>query len=102
MKMSKEDIIRVSERVALTERAYNSRLGLTREDDALPRRFLEEPIPDGPNRGQVMDVLEPLKDQFYEAHGWDKVTGIPTRKTLEEFGLKEIADDLEKYNIPIK
>ncbi len=102
LKMSKEDIIRVSERVALTERAYNSRLGLTREDDALPRRFLEEPIPDGPNRGQVMDVLEPLKDQFYEAHGWDKVTGIPTRKTLEEFGLKEIADDLEKYNIPIK
>jgi len=102
LNMSKEDILRVSERVAVTERAFNSRLGLTREDDVLPRRFHEEPMPEGPKKGQVMDILEPLKDHFYEAHGWDKATGIPTPKTLEEFSLKDIADDLKKRGIPIK
>jgi aldehyde:ferredoxin oxidoreductase len=35
-----------------------------------------------------------FKDHFYELEGWDKEHGWPTRKTLEGFGLKKVADTL--------
>jgi len=38
-------------------------------------------------------------DEFYEAWGWDVATGIPTRATLEKFGLADVADDLEKNGL---
>ena len=36
-------------------RAYCVREGVTREHDALPRRLLDDPLPDGPARGMVID-----------------------------------------------
>ena len=50
--------------------------GLTREHDTLPARLLNEPKPDGPTKGAVVP-LEELKDDYYEAMGWDKETGNP-------------------------
>ena len=38
-------------------------------------------------------------DMFYEAMGWDKETGIPTRETLEKFGLADAADKLEELGL---
>jgi aldehyde:ferredoxin oxidoreductase len=38
-----------------------------------------------------------MLDDYYGLRGWDKETGIPTRKTLEELDLKDIADELTKY-----
>ena len=32
---------------------------------------------------------------FYTEFGWDVKTGIPTRATLESFGLGKVADELE-------
>jgi aldehyde:ferredoxin oxidoreductase len=40
--------------------------------------------------------MEQWKTHFYKVEGWDPATGWPTRKTLEELGLKKVADDLEK------
>lgn len=34
---------------------------------------------------------------YYKERGW--VDGVPTRKTLEEFGLKDVADDLESRGL---
>lgn len=45
------------------------------------------------------DDMETAKDYFYEEMGWDKKTGIPTRETLEKFGLGDMADDLEARGI---
>ena len=39
--------------------------------------------------------VEQWKTHFYEFEGWDPDTGWPTRKTLEEMGLKNVADTLE-------
>jgi len=52
-------------------------------------------MPDGPAKGQVVN-LDLMLDEYYEARGWDKNTGFPTREKLEELDLKEVADDLEK------
>jgi aldehyde:ferredoxin oxidoreductase len=41
------------------------------------------------------DDWETAKDMFYEAMGWDKTTGAPTRARLEKLGMKEVADELD-------
>jgi len=85
------------ERICNVQKAFNTRLGLSRKDDTVPRRFLEEPVSAGPRKGQHLGPLLPqMLDEYYEARGWDKGTGLPTRAKLEGLGLKEIADDLEK------
>jgi aldehyde:ferredoxin oxidoreductase len=89
-----ETLLTASERTATTERALNVKLGVRRKDDTLPRRFLEEPLPEGPKKGQVHDILEPLLDSWYEVHGWDVKTGIPLKERLQKLGLKDIAEDL--------
>jgi aldehyde:ferredoxin oxidoreductase len=42
------------------------------------------------------DKFEDWKTLYYRLEGWDEKTGWPTRRTLEELGLKHVADELEK------
>jgi len=89
-------LMECGERICNVEKAFNARLGLTRKDDTVPVRFLEEPISAGPRKGEHLgSVLPKMLDDYYEARGWDKETGLPTRAKLESLGLKEIADELE-------
>ena len=83
-----EDIRCAGERIVNAERLINSRFGIGRTDDTLPRRFLEEPAgpSDSPSAGSVVE-LEPMLDEYYAARGWDVTTGLPTRLRLEELGL---------------
>jgi aldehyde:ferredoxin oxidoreductase len=90
-----EKLLHIGERIISTERAFNVREGLTREDDTLPRRMLEEPMPDGPAKGQVVN-LEMMLNDYYRFRGWDQTTGFPTRHKLVELGLEDIAAELEK------
>lgn len=98
---SAEDILDVGVRVTNVERAHNVRLGLTAADDTLPPRFTEDPMPAGPAKGAIYDILEPMKKAWYEVQGWDTETGIPYRARLEELGLADIADDLEAHHIKL-
>jgi aldehyde:ferredoxin oxidoreductase len=93
--IGEEDVLHIGERIVNIEKAYNVRLGLTRKDDALPDRITKEPMPDGFAKGQVVD-LQPMLDEYYGFRGWDKHTGLPTRKKLMELGLEDIAIELEK------
>jgi aldehyde:ferredoxin oxidoreductase len=90
-----DSALKIGERVWNVEKAFNVREGFDRRHDTLPARFLKEPIPEGPSKGQKFE-LEPLLDEYYQARGWDVATGLPTRGKLEELGLKDIADELEK------
>ena len=38
--------------------------------------------------------VDDFKTHFYALEGWDKEHGWPTRKTLEDFGLKRVADTM--------
>ncbi len=40
--------------------------------------------------------VEDFKTNFYKLEGWDKENGWPTRKTLEGYNLKKVADTMEK------
>ncbi|MFP4483079.1 MAG: aldehyde ferredoxin oxidoreductase family protein [Thermovirgaceae bacterium] len=83
-----EEGIRLSmERIVNMERLYITKLGISRVDDRLPARFLEEPMPgSSPTSGSVVELDEML-DEYYEARGWDLETGRARPKTLERLGL---------------
>ncbi len=44
------------------------------------------------------DGVEEFKTHFYNLEGWDTDHGWPTRKTLEELGLKHVADTMAAKN----
>jgi len=77
------------ERIFNLARLYNLREGLTRHDDKLPGRLLNEPMTDGPAAGLVVD-LQPLLDAYYQFRGWDD-QGRPTADKLIKLGLAEEA-----------
>jgi aldehyde:ferredoxin oxidoreductase len=94
-----KDFDMAGERIVNLEKAFNSRMGLRRKDDLLCERWMKEPIVDGPGKGwKGEDYLETSKDEYYEWHGWDKETGLQTRKKLEELDMKDVADVLEGEN----
>ena len=80
MDMNLAEAGQTAERMWNVIRAFAMREGSRRHHDTLPRRFLTQPIPDGPSQGMVItsEMLETMKDEYYEVRGWDQATGIPT------------------------
>jgi aldehyde:ferredoxin oxidoreductase len=95
VEFSEEELMRAGRRTVTLERCFNVREGALRVDDTLPWRMMNTPVPEGPQEGMVTDkeMLDQLLDQYYEAHGWDVGTGIPTREALETLGLLELCGD---------
>ena len=87
-----DDFRQAGERIFNLSRAFNVREGCSRADDTLPKRLLDEPLPDGPAKGLTVD-LEPLLDAYYEFRGWDKQTGIPTVAKLRELSLGDMVGE---------
>lgn len=85
---SLDELRSVGHRIMTQERLFNSREGLTRADDTLPGRLLNEPKPDGPTKGAVAP-LEDLKDEFYKAMGFDLSTGNPPDALLDKLGIEK-------------
>lgn len=94
LEFAAEELLRIGSRIVHLERAYWNRLLVGRLEDKSPRRFVEEPMPDGPNRGTVFPEAE-LIPRYYAVRGWDPETGFPNEKTLIDLGLEDIARDLE-------
>jgi len=88
------DFRKAGERVYNLARAFNVREGLTRADDTLPKRLLEEPLPEGPAEGHKVEKLDQMLDAYYEFRGWDKKTGKPTTERLKELELDYVVDKM--------
>jgi aldehyde:ferredoxin oxidoreductase len=89
---SLDDLMKAGERAWNLKRAINTRMGLTAENDKLPKALLE-PYPDGGSAGFVPDI-EGMLFTYYEARGWDLETGKPSREKLMALDLDDIAQDL--------
>ena len=85
-----DDILKTGERIYNLERAFNIREG-THWQDEIPKRFLEDPMPEGPKKGQVLRLDEML-GEYYNLRGW--VEGKPTKAKLKELGLDQAAKDV--------
>jgi aldehyde:ferredoxin oxidoreductase len=88
--ITKEEALRIGERIHNLRRLYNYRLGISVKDDTLPSRILvhrrgEGGAPDGlPPLGQMLA-------DYYEYRGWTS-DGRPTRAKLASLGLEREAD----------
>lgn len=76
---------KAGERVHVLERYMNTREGISKKDDTLPRRLLTE--------GRKCDAeektvpLEQMLKKYYKIRGYDK-NGIPRKKTLRRLGIE--------------
>jgi aldehyde:ferredoxin oxidoreductase len=86
---SVDDLMRVGIRVMCLERLFNVGEGITRKDDCLPARLLNEPKPDGPTKGALVPIEE-LKDDFYRTMGYDPSTGNPTDSLLDKLEINRV------------
>jgi len=66
--------------------------GITKDEDTLPRRYFDEPIGDGPAKGEVINParFEEMLQEYYNLHDWD-LDGTPKDSTLRRLGLSEVA-----------
>ena len=83
-----EDLLPLGERAFQLKRLLNGKLGLTPDNDRLPKLLLQ-PLPDEAVETRVpdMDVLLPA---YYGVRGWDAQTGMPVPDKLRELGLETL------------
>ncbi|MEM4216626.1 MAG: 3-hexulose-6-phosphate synthase [Candidatus Methanomethylicaceae archaeon] len=86
--VDREEFYKIGERIYNLERLFNVREGFCRKDDYLPRRLLEVPMPEGPAKGETVD-MDRLLNEYYAVRGWD-YNGIPTDKKVSQLGLKPL------------
>ena len=82
------DLQTIGERIVNLNRLFNARFGVTRKDDCLPDRLTKVKAPLGPSAGEVVE-LDQMLDEYYSERGWDQVTGLPMKETLERLGLEK-------------
>ncbi|MFC2021301.1 aldehyde ferredoxin oxidoreductase N-terminal domain-containing protein [Chloroflexota bacterium] len=92
-----EENVKAMEVAWTLERAIRAREGHRRKHDWF-NDYVFEINKSWTSKSEFSSVL----DEYYTMRGWDVVTGIPTRSKLEELGLEDVADDLEKkYGVAV-
>ena len=91
----------IGERIVNLQRMYNVRHGITRRDDQQPRRMLEEKSPSGRAKGHVV-YLDRMLDEYYDLREWDKATGLPTEKKLNNLKLEYTIPELRNAKAGLK
>jgi len=83
--LTEDEILKIGERIYNLERVILNKYGFDGKDDTLPKRLLEEPMPEGPAKGHVVE-LEKMREEYYELRGW--VNGVPTEEKLKELEIE--------------
>ncbi|WP_028309690.1 aldehyde ferredoxin oxidoreductase family protein [Desulfitibacter alkalitolerans] len=89
--MTIEELELIGERIWNLERLIGIRTrGINRQHDLPPRRLMEEPIANGPNKGERLSAEDYNKmlDEYYQRRGWSMETGYPTLETLKRLGIE--------------
>lgn len=98
IEMTHEEILAAMDVVFNIERCIHVREGRRRQHDIYPDDMYKRDSWKWTSKAE----FEKAMDEFYIARGWDTVTGIPRRSTLEKLGLKKIADELEtEYGVAV-
>lgn len=82
------EIMKLAERTVALKRAVSVRQGVTRKDDTLPERMFE-PLEGGLLKGSALDrqAFDRAVNIYYDMHGWDRATGIPSEGKLVELDI---------------
>ena len=80
-----EKLLEAGERIWNLERQFNLDAGLTKADDTLPKRLLQDAAKTGPAKGKVNE-LHKMLPHYYDLRGWN-ADGAPTAETLNRLAL---------------
>ena len=83
------ELMKIGERAINLQRLFNIREGISRKDDQIHERMKKKPdfgFYKEEDRCIIKDY-DAMLDEYYEARGWDKKTGRPTKEKLDELGL---------------
>jgi len=95
--ITQQELELAGERIQALAKIINTREGLTRKDDTLPWKVINQPISDdGPVKGAVVSKaeLDLMLNDYYQARGYDK-QGLLTIAKLQELGLTEYLSIIE-------
>ncbi len=104
MDIDEAGLRKIGQRIQCLVRSYNVREGLRRKDDAVPEFHFHMKPPEYLKEiyGEVQrldrNLFNQWIDRFYQLKGWDS-EGIPTKETLEELGLGDVYQELERRGI---
>jgi aldehyde:ferredoxin oxidoreductase len=84
---STNEFLRSGERIYNLKRMYNVRCGITRKDDVIPTRMLEEKRGEG-GAAENLPPFSAMLEEYYKYRGWDE-NGVPTKEKLRELALTE-------------
>ncbi len=87
-----KELLAAGDRSINLKRAVSNKLGLTREQDKLPR-ICAAPLDEGSTAGVEPDMDKMLK-AYYQFRGWDWATGWPKKEKLLELGLNQVAAEM--------
>jgi aldehyde:ferredoxin oxidoreductase len=99
------DLQKIGERGQVLYKILNLREGFTRKDDKFPERWFEPVIGLNGEKIHLADYFrkqlqkedcEKILDDYYDELGWDIKLGIPTKSRIQEVGLGEIAEEMQK------
>ncbi len=83
---SKEEYLKTGERIWNLTKIFNVKNGVTRKDETIPKRIMEETLEiDEARIGK--DTFEKMLDEYYKMRGWDE-NGIPKKEKLRELNLE--------------
>jgi aldehyde:ferredoxin oxidoreductase len=101
MDIDYDELLRIGDRIVNLERAINTRFGIRRKDDTLPKKFMKNPLPSGPAKGEVFSKkqLDKMIDEYYTLRGWDKKTGLLLTKKLQDLEMDDVLKDLKKRQL---
>ncbi|KYK38032.1 MAG: aldehyde ferredoxin oxidoreductase family protein [Theionarchaea archaeon] len=86
---SAEEYLKTGERIWNLTKMFNVKNGVTRKDETIPKRILEEPLEkDEAYIGR--ENFEQMLSEYYTLRGWDE-NGVPTTETLKELNLEGFA-----------
>ncbi|HOS96900.1 MAG TPA: aldehyde ferredoxin oxidoreductase family protein [Deltaproteobacteria bacterium] len=89
--LTKDELLQTGMRDWTLKRGINNLLGITKKDDALPKKLLTA-LEDGGAAGSVPDV-ELLRTEYYAIRGLDE-RGYPVPEKLTELGLNDLKNRL--------
>ncbi len=75
----------IGQRILDTERLINADFGLSRQDDTLPKRYFDDPMPARKTKGHKIDreKFQIMLDEYYAERGWDSEGRVPSDKKKE-------------------
>jgi len=105
LKLKKEDLVTIAERVWNLNRMYYVRENGkdAKKQDMPPKRWLEDEVISGPNKGCKADSKKFVKmlEEYYQLRGWEK-EGNPSAKRLKDLGILTLVEKSGKELIKAK